>query len=74
MNMSRREAHCKQILKYMDEHEWITHKDAETFGCMRLSARILELKKQGHVFDREMVYTTDADGFPDKYARYRKVS
>ena len=67
--------HCKQILAYTDNHEWITPKDAyHCFGCMRLAARISDLEKAGHVFEHQMVYTKDENGNPERYAKYKKVS
>ena len=40
----------KRILQHLQEGKSITPLDAlNNYGCMRLAARISELKKQGHV-------------------------
>ena len=46
--ISEKTTQCKQILAYMERHGSITPLDAlREFGCMRLSARILDLRKLG---------------------------
>ena len=62
-----------KILRYMDEHGSITPKDAMRFGCMRLAARIKDLRTAGHEIQREMVSMKDEDGTIIRYARYRKA-
>jgi len=59
-------AHAKptqsaEILMYLEIHGSITPLDAMEFGCMRLAARIHELKAQGHA-----ITCDKSDGF----ARY----
>ena len=46
----------KQILKYLQTGNTLTPLSAlQWFRCMRLSARVLELKDQGHDIRKEMV-------------------
>lgn len=46
--MNKRPSQKKRILDYMKEHRFITAYDAQReFGCMRLSARIAEMKESG---------------------------
>lgn len=57
----------EQILRHLREHDTITPQEAlREYGCMRLSARILELRKQGHVI------ATDQDN-PKNYAKYELI-
>lgn len=70
----RNESHCKQILKYLTEHDFITNDIAiDSFRCYRLSARIHDLRKR-YVIETEMVYSIDDAGYPMKYAKYRLVA
>lgn len=46
---------CERILKYMRENDGITSMDAFRLGCTRLSARIADLKKDGHKIYAERV-------------------
>lgn len=61
----------EKILNYMKEHGSITQRDAYTFGCYRLGARIFDLAKDGVAIDREMQRVTNADGSKTYVARYR---
>ena len=61
------------ILRYLEEHGSITPRDAMKFGCMRLAARIKELRAAGHGITREMVSMRDEDGEVIRSARYRKA-
>lgn len=46
--MNKRPSQKNRILDYMKEHRFITAYDAQReFGCMRLSARIAEMKAEG---------------------------
>ena len=43
---------CEMILNYIAMFGSISPKEAyEDIGCMRLAARISDLKKQGHIFE-----------------------
>ena len=58
----------KRIFEYMNAGNSITPLDAlHLFGCMRLGARIYELKQEGHVINTSMI-KDDATGA--RYARY----
>ncbi len=47
---------ARRILSYMKEGHTITGLEAlDLFGCMRLGARIFDLKREGHVILRERV-------------------
>lgn len=39
---------CERILEYMKQNDGITSMDAFRLGCTRLSARIADLKSDGH--------------------------
>ena len=62
-----------KVLRYIEEHGSITPLEAMRFGCMRLAARIKDLKTAGHNIQSEMVSATDEDGETVRYARYRKA-
>ena len=70
--MSRTTQNSK-ILRYLEEHGSITPREAMMFGCMRLAARVKELRSAGHKIEREMVSMTDEDGTVVRYARYRRA-
>lgn len=58
----------KAIRKWLEEGNSITPLSAlSLFGCLRLSARIYDLKKSGMVIISEMV---EIDG--KRFAQYRK--
>jgi hypothetical protein len=63
----------RKILAYIDEHGSITPLEAMRFGCMRLAARVKDLKTAGHDIVSEMVHTVDEDGSAVRYARYRRA-
>lgn len=65
---------AQKILDYMRKHGSITGVQAyENFRCMRLPARIFELKEQGHNIITENVSFKSADGETDRYAKYTLV-
>lgn len=48
MSTNTKPSQCDRILLYMNQHGSITALDAmKEFGCMRLAARINELRKRG---------------------------
>lgn len=60
-----------RILEYMQKNGSITGMDAiNEFGCMRLPARISDLKAEGHIIVRRMEQGTNRFGEPTRYARY----
>lgn len=61
-----------QILEHMQAGNPITPLDAlRLFGCMRLGARIYDLKQDGHVINT-LIVKDDLSG--SRYARYSLVS
>lgn len=66
--MSQRE----RILQYMHENGSITSADAyNDLGCMRLPARISEIKDSGVKVIKTMERGQNRFGEPTRYARYR---
>lgn len=50
------ETQSKLILDHMSNHDGITPWEAMTlYGCMRLSARIWELRKKGYIIETDAV-------------------
>lgn len=63
-----------RILDFMQKNGSITCLDAiEAFGCMRLPARIKDLKDEGHLINKRMELGTNRFGEPTRYARYSLV-
>lgn len=63
-----------KILRYMQETGGITPMEAiEQFGCMRLAARISDLKAQGVPIKKETVKRRNRFGEPVSFARYSIV-
>ena len=61
----------ERVLQHLKEYRTITPMDAiQLYGCLRLSARIWELKHEGHDITTEIVYDKDRFGEPCHYARY----
>lgn len=59
------------ILRYLTEQGSITPLDAmREFGCMRLSARIADLRALGHDITTELVVTKNRYGHNVGYAKY----
>lgn len=62
---------CEMILRYMQDEGGITPWEAmKEFGCMRLTARIYDLKRRGVAVRREMVSDRNRYGKRVQYARY----
>lgn len=60
------------ILRYMQEVGEITPVDAmREFSCMRLAARISDLRRDGHKIIAERVRGTNRFGRTVTYAKYR---
>lgn len=65
---------CERILKYMKDHQTITPKQAmQDLGCMRLGARIWDLKHAGNLILTEREQAENRYGEMTTYARYRLV-
>ncbi|MBT4079676.1 MAG: hypothetical protein HOE82_03595 [Gammaproteobacteria bacterium] len=59
------------VLRYLQTGKRLTARDAlQTFGVMRLAARILDLKDSGYEIRREMVEVNNRFGATVKVARY----
>ena len=65
---------AERVLKYMRDFGSITQLEAmQDIGCMRLAARIADLKRDGHAIRREMETSKNRYGEDTSYARYRLV-
>lgn len=63
---------CDMILRYMKEEGSITPIDAlREFGCMRLGARIYDLKRKGETISKVTEHRLNRFGKDVSYARYR---
>jgi hypothetical protein len=63
--------HCAQILAHMKSKGAISAREAvDLYGCMRLAARINDLRRRGVAIKSEMVNGTDRYGLPCRYAVY----
>lgn len=61
----------EMILSHLRDIGGITAKEAaERYGCERLSARILEIKRNRHDIKGEMVSRVNRLGHPTRYKRY----
>lgn len=65
------ETQCKQILDYIVKFGSITPLDAfMDIGCLRLSARIADLRHQGYNINTKLETAENRFGKPVRYARY----
>lgn len=61
----------ERILRHLIDYGSITPVEAlRDYGCMRLGARIFELKREGHAICREFVDGRNRYGEKTRYARY----
>lgn len=61
---------CEKILRYMELHGSITARQAlNECGCMRLAARIHDLREQGHDIRMELITVRTRSG-KAKVGRY----
>lgn len=66
-----KQTQCDLILSYIKNHGSITPLEAiQHIGCMRLSARIADLKKRGYNIQTELQTVPTRDGTA-RVARYR---
>lgn len=64
----------QRILKYMLQHRKITARTAiDKFNCLRLAARIADLKAMGIGIESTLVYKKNKDGETVHYAEYRLI-
>lgn len=62
---------CDMILLYLKEHGSITALDAiREFGCMRLAARISDLRERGYVIEAFDEYSNNRYGDKIRHSRY----
>ena len=65
---------CQRILDYMKQYGSITSWEAyRDLSITQLGARLFELKKQGYVFEKERIATTNRMGEKTHYDKYRLV-
>lgn len=66
-----KDSQCKQIIAWLGRHSLTQGQAIYWFGCMRLAARIKELKKAGHRITTEMVTVRNRAGRPVRIAEYK---
>lgn len=65
---------AERVLKYMRDFGSITQLEAmQDLGCMRLGARIFDLKREGYAIKKETETSKNRYGEDTSYARYRLV-
>lgn len=65
----------QRVLAWLITGVALTQKMAyEAFGCMRLAARIAELRQDGYNITTTIVTGEDRHGEPMRYAEYRLVT
>lgn len=65
---------AERVLKYMRDFGSITQLEAiRDISCMRLGARIFDLKREGYEIKKEMETSKNRYGEDTSYARYRLV-
>lgn len=69
--MERTNSQNRKVLRWMKERGSITPQDALTFGCMRLAARIKDLRDGGTDIITDTMEYTDTDGKTTRFASYR---
>lgn len=69
--MERTDSQNRKVLRWMTERGSITPQDALTFGCMRLAARIKDLRDGGADIITDTMEYTDTDGKTTRFASYR---
>ncbi len=67
-----KQKHCDLILQHMRTYGSINPKEAENeYGCMRLAARIKDLRNRGEEIETEIVKGLNRHGGKTRYAVYR---
>lgn len=62
------------VLAWLRKWRTITPMEAlNSLGCMRLGARIFDLRQAGHVIDRDLIEVRRRDGTKARVARYRLI-
>ena len=63
---------CDRIIQYINDFGSISTLEAfYEFGCMRLAARIADLREKGYSIVSETVTAKNRYGEPVSYSRYR---
>lgn len=71
MSTNTKPSQCDRILMYLQQYGSITALDAmREFGCMRLAARILDLKKKGNRIAKTQQTTLNRYGDQVSISRY----
>lgn len=66
-----KKSQTEQILEYMQKNGSITALEATVrLNCLRLAARISDLKKEGHLISSVMESHKSQDGSTSHYKRY----
>ena len=75
MSKNSNPTQADDVLAFMKEHGSITHRQAEDFiGCMRLAARISELRKKRNLnIKSELVAVKARNGRVTHIARYSLI-
>ena len=62
----------QKIIEYMRKNGSITPMEAIIYiGCTKLATRIGEISRGGTQIEKEMVYSTNRDGEPIRFMKYR---
>lgn len=70
--MTKNQSQARDILHWLEERGSITPEEARAeFGCMRLGARIWDLRHEGYAIVTESVRFKSRSGRIGHYARYR---
>lgn len=55
--IAEKETQCKLIIEHMEKNGSLTPLQAlEYFGCMRLPARICDLRKKGYIIETDIIH------------------
>lgn len=66
-----KESQCKMIMAHLAKHKTITSIEAfEFYGITRLSARIYDLREQGHKIGMVWEESVNRYGTPVRYGKY----
>ena len=66
------DAQVAQLITIMETGRWVSPLEAlEEIGCMRLPARIKDMKKLGYEIEDEWVTHTNSAGKTKRFKRYR---
>ena len=72
--LEKKPTQCQRILDYIKQYGSITSLEAyRDLSITQLGARLFELKKQGYMFEKERINTTNRMGEKTHYDKYRLV-